>query len=190
MPRPLSSFGNHRLISQRRSASVAIAACAVMLCSLPSGGSSQSRPAARSAQPPAPTPTVRVRVVRAAESSAERVVMLIQVEAEGVRLGSYQGQLRFDPLVFGVDSSAAGRDGTRMVNAADAGRGVIRFAGFATTGFTSDVAARLVARVPRSLSAERLSASLEARLDIAGDLDGRPLPKAALVSSSGLARQP
>ena len=198
MPRPFSSVGQMRHISQRRS-SVAVAACvacavcatcAAVVGALPASLAAQALPAARTTASASPAPRVRVRVLRSAESTSERAVLLVQVESEGVRLGSYQGLLRFDPLTFAVDSCTAGRDGTRMVNAAEAARGVIRFAGFATTGFTSDVAVRLVARVPRSASDERLGASLEARLEIAGDLGGKPLPTSALVSSSGLAKQP
>jgi len=127
-------------------------------------------------------PVVRVTVVRSNESSATKLVLIVRVQAEGLVLGAYQCSLRFDPSVLTVDSATAGRDNFRLVNAQNASQGVILFNGFTTSGFTSADAVRIVARASKSLDAAKIDAVLE----VAGDLDGKPVPKAALVAAHGV----
>ena len=129
-------------------------------------------------------PMVRVTVVRSRESTARRIVLLVRIEGVGLVLGSYQGRLRYDPSAFVVDSSTPGRDGSRYVNAADASsRGWIRFAGFTTTGFTSTDAVRIVGHAVKPLA----MAHIAAKLDVAGDLEGKPVPKSGLVAATTVA---
>lgn len=125
-------------------------------------------------------PSVRVRLVRARESTALRVVLLVRVEGAGMVLGAYEGRLQFDPGVFAIDSVTAGRDGSRYVNPGDAARGTIRFAGFTPTGFSSTDAVRIVGRALRPIEEARLTATLA----VAGDLLGKPVPKAGLIGAT------
>ena len=127
-------------------------------------------------------PSVRVSVVRSSESSGQRIVLLVRVEGTGLVLGSYQGRLRYDPTAFVADSSTPGRDGTRYVNAADASRGSIRFAGFTPTGFTSHDAVRIVGRAIKPLAVAQIAADIE----VAGDLDGKAIPKAGLLGATAV----
>ena len=98
-------------------------------------------------------------------------------------LGSYQGSLRYEPGSLSIVAvSAPGKDGTRMFNAADSARGVVRFAGFSTSGFTSTEVLTLVVKPMRPL--ER--AGLIAAVDVAGDLDGKAVAKARLIPARGV----
>jgi hypothetical protein len=130
---------------------------------------------------PTPAPSVHVRVVR--ESGAtDRAVLLVHVEASGVTLGSYQGTMTFDPAVLMVDSALAGRDGFRFVNANNAAKGSIRFAGFTATGFKGTDAVRIVARTKGSIDGAKITATLE----VAGDMDGRAIAAVALQGTKGV----
>ncbi|MDB4917108.1 MAG: hypothetical protein JWM95_4752 [Gemmatimonadetes bacterium] len=137
-------------------------------------------PSVRRARPA--VPTARVTVVKAPESTDQRVVLLVRVEGDGMVLGSYQGRVHFDPAAFVVDSTAAGKDGSRYVNAAEAAKGSIRFAGFTTNGFKSADAVRIVGHATRPLA----SAKIAAELEVAGDLDGKSVAKTGLIAAAGL----
>ena len=97
-------------------------------------------------------------------------------------LGSYEGRMHFDPGALVVDSAYAGRDGSRFVNAEDAKGGSIRFAGFTTSGFTTQDAVTLIARPLKALDQAHVTASIA----VAGDLDGKPVPKEGLLGTSGV----
>lgn len=97
-------------------------------------------------------------------------------------LGSYQGKLRFDPAAFVADSTVAGSDGSRFVNAGDAKTGTIRFAGFTTKGFASAEAVRIFGRELRPLDAAHVTATIE----VAGDLDGRPVARSGIFGATGV----
>lgn len=101
-------------------------------------------------------------------------------------LGAYEGRLQFDPTVLAVDSAIAGRDGSRFVNPADANKGVIRFAGFTPTGFSSVDAVRIVGRALKPIE----QAQLTATLGVAGDLNGKAVPKAGLIGASSVETAP
>lgn len=122
------------------------------------------------------TPHVRVLVTRSPGGTTGQVVLLVRVEAEGLTLGSYSGSLRFDPAMLAIDSASAVRDGSRFVNAGEAERGLIRFAGFTTNGFAGTEAVRLVGRL-RSLGT---TAYLTSHVDVAGSLEGKAVPAASL----------
>ena len=125
-------------------------------------------------------PSVRVSIVRAKESNARRIVLVLRVDGAGMVLGSYEGRVQFDPTVLAVDSAVAGRDGSRFVNSGDAGRGTIRFAGFTPTGFTNSDAVRIVGRALGRLE----NAKIIATLAVAGNLDGKAVPKTALIGAT------
>lgn len=126
------------------------------------------------------TPSVRVSIVRDTPATRQRIALLVRVEGADMVLGSYEGRVVFDPAVFAVDSVVAGRDGSRFVNPADAPRGTIRFAGFTPTGFTSSTALRIVGRSLAPIDRAHLSATIS----VAGDLDGKPVPRAALIPAT------
>ena len=192
MTRVLRSLTGHRSASHSRAAAILSLVGAAFVAATGSAtaarAEAQSRPTA--AKGSAPAGSVRVSVHRGSESDANRVVLFVQVASTGLALGSYQGELRFDASALVVDSAIAGRDGSRFVNATDKARGTIRFAGFTTSGFTGDDAVRIIAHGSRPLSLAQLAQGLSAKLDIAGDIDGRQLPKSALIASTGLAPQP
>ena len=128
----------------------------------------------------AAAPTVQVSIVRAKDSTPLHTVLLVRVEGKGLALGAYEGRIRFDPAVFVVDSATPGTDGSRFVNPADAPKGFVRFAGFTPTGFKSVEAVRLVGHASKSLDAAKLGATLE----VAGDLEGKQVPKTGLVHAT------
>lgn len=127
-------------------------------------------------------PTVRVRLVKAKESNAQKFVILIRVEGAEMVLGAYEGHVEFDPSVFVVDSATAGRDGSRFVNPADANKGRIRFAGFTPTGFSSTDAVRIVGRAVKPIEKAQLSATL----NVAGDLHGKAVPRTGLIGATSI----
>lgn len=127
----------------------------------------------------AAAPSVRVSIVRDKPANGH-IVLLVRVEGADMVLGSYEGRVVFDPAVFAVDSAVAGRDGSRFVNPADAPHGTIRFAGFTPTGFTSSTALRIVGRTLGPIDRAHLSATVS----VAGDLDGKPVPRAGLIPAT------
>jgi hypothetical protein len=126
--------------------------------------------------------SVRVTVVRSAQSTPQRTVLAVRVDGRGLVLGSYEGNLSFDPAAFALDSAIVGRDGSRFVNAGAAKTGAVRFAGFTTTGFTSADAITLIGRALKPLEQSHVTASIT----VAGDLDGRKVPKAGLIGATGI----
>lgn len=126
------------------------------------------------------TPTVRVSIVRAKESTSAHLILLVQVQGTGMVLGSYEGRLQFDPALLAIDSAVAGRDGSRFVNARDALHGFIRFAGFTPTGFASTDAVRIVGRMLGPVERAHFIATLV----VAGDLEGSTVPKQGLIGAT------
>lgn len=149
--------------------------CALACLSLPSFGSAPSLAASAPRGSPA---SVRVTLERR-ESGDRRLVVVVRVNGEGLVLGSYSGRVRFNPREFVVDSTLVGSDGSRYVNGNEAARGTLRFAGFTTTGFTSDVALRIVGHTTAAGTVPRFSALL----DVAGNLAGTGVPRDSLIGS-------
>ncbi len=131
------------------------------------------------------TPSAVVTVVRDKTSTPVHTVLMVRVEGKGMVLASYEGRVRFDASVFAVDSATAGSDGSRFVNAGDASKGVIRFAGFTPTGFKSNDAVRIVGHSTRPIDAAKVTATLE----VAGDLEGKPVGKAGLLPATRVESQ-
>ena len=151
-----------------------------LLCLGLLAGAATSLPAQSAAR--SASPTVRVSVVRSPQSAAQRVVLIVRVDGKGLVLGSYEGQVSFDPAAFAVDSAVVGRDGSRFVNAGDTKKGAIRFAGFTTNGFTSSDAVTLFGRAVKPMEQSHVVASIK----VAGDLDGHAVPKAGLIGATGV----
>ena len=155
--------------------------CAGLLAGAAGAARAQAVPHAKAAVRAA-SPTVHVTVVRAPQSTAQRLMLVVRVEGKGLVLGSYEGQVSFDPAAFIVDSAIVGRDGSRFVNAGDAKKGSVRFAGFTTNGFTTADAVTLIGHAVKPLEQLHVGASIK----VAGDLDGHAVPKAGLIGATGV----
>lgn len=133
-------------------------------------------------------PSVRAVVDVGAPAADGTVAIAVRLPAEGTRLGSYQGTLRFAPGSLRVVQVAAprGGDATRLVNAADTTAGVIRYAGFTVTRFAHDTVLTLRVRPVRALS----QAQLMAVIDVAADSAGTRIPRERLLPSSGTRGRP
>ncbi|HRN54181.1 MAG TPA: hypothetical protein PK788_11835 [Gemmatimonadaceae bacterium] len=125
-------------------------------------------------------PSLRAVIERSAPGPDGTITVAVRGVATELRLGAYQGRLQFAPgSVAIVGSSLPSGDGTRLVNLADTAQGVVRFAGYAVPGFRSDTLLRLELRVPRGVDA----AALRVELDVASDVDGKPLERSRIFDS-------
>jgi len=131
----------------------------------------------------AAVPTLRVEITSALGPSPGLATLQVHLRPTDMALGAYQGSLHYESGALSIMSiSAPGKDGTRMFNAADSAKGVVRFAGFTTTGFTGTVALTLVVRPARPLG----RAGLVAAVDVAGDVDGKAVAKERLIPARGV----
>ena len=130
----------------------------------------------------AQAPSVRAVVEMGRPAADGTVVIAVRLPAEGTRLGSYQGTLRFAPGSLRVVQVAAprGGDATRLVNAADTTTGVIRYAGFTVTRFAHDTVLTLRVRPMRPLPQAQVVATVE----VAADSAGTRIPRDRLLPSS------
>jgi hypothetical protein len=121
---------------------------------------------------------VQVVAMRSAEADVLRYE--VRLEQNALALGAYQGVLHFDANALELMNASAPGDGYRLVNSENAASGVVRFAGFATAGFSAANALTLeLKRRSGSLS----SAAPTARLEIAGALNGAAIDLAAKASA-------
>jgi hypothetical protein len=133
------------------------------------------------APPPLTTPSARAYVVQEPGGLVDRIALTIHVEAKGIPIAAYQGRLQFDVEAFEIIEATTPGDGTRLVNATTAGRGVVTFAGFSTTEFGNTAAVRLVVRPIKPVAAANLCATL----DVVGEANGASLTKDKLVTTRG-----
>ena len=128
-------------------------------------------------------PTLRAMITASAGATPGTQALVIRLEPRDFVLGAYQGRLEYERGSLQVLSLAASQrdNGTRLYNAADSAKGVIRFAGYTTAGFTSTTVLTLVVRPLKSLAA----AKVRVELDVAGDLDGKSIPKDRLIPARG-----
>lgn len=133
--------------------------------------------------PPAFTGTgVRAYVVLEPGGTADRVTLTIHVDAKDVPVAAYQGQLQFDADAMQILDATAPSDGNRIVNAASAGPGVVRFAGFSTDAFTQTAAAQVVVHLTRPIE----EAHLLATLDVVGEVTGAAVAKDRVMQQRGI----
>lgn len=160
----------------------ALATSGVLAAGARSAGAQKPAAAASPAAPAATAAGVHATLTRAADLADGRMVLLLQVEATGLGLGSYQGAVTFDPTQVTVDSAVApSGDGSRLVNANDAAKGLVRYAGYTTSSFRTGDAVRFVVRV-KSLDAAKFATTL----DVAGDVNGTAIAKTLLHGSAGV----
>lgn len=129
-------------------------------------------------------PTIRASIHERPGAAPGETALTVRLTAVDLTLGSYQGALHFAPGSLGIISATTPRgDGTRMVNLADSAKGVIRFAGFTVSGFTSDEVMTVIVRAAKGVAA----ANLTAVPDVAGDLNGISVPRDRLIPARGVA---
>jgi hypothetical protein len=130
-------------------------------------------------------PSVKASIVRRSATVSGETTLAIVVQASELVLGAYQGRFRFEPGSFAIVSAVTpAGDGTRLVNAADTAKGLIRFGGFTVngSGFRSQDVLVLVVRTARRLETAKLSVDL----DVATDLQGKAIPASRIVPARGL----
>ena len=107
-------------------------------------------------------------------------VMRIQIDAQSLDLGAYQGRFTFDPEVLVFLEASMPEDGYRVLNTLRAGEGEIRFAGFTVERFASPVAVELRFQTTRRVDAQDVSVHLE----VAGNLLGEEVPRERILTPS------
>ena len=126
-------------------------------------------------------PPMTQRGIRAAavivDSAQGRVTVAIDLETHQVELGAYQGALSFDTTALSLVSADPASEGGRFANAS--GPGVVRFAGFSTTGFQTRRAALVRFTVKDWTGIQRVSVELTT----AGTATGERLSGDGLQSS-------
>jgi hypothetical protein len=132
-------------------------------------------------------PSVKASIVRRSSNTPGETRLAVVVQASELVLGAYQGRFRYEPGSFAIVSAVTpSGDGTRVLNAADSAKGVIRFAGFTVNGFKTQDVLILVVRTSRSFDAAKLAVDL----DVATDLQGKAVPANRIVPARGLSGEP
>lgn len=127
-------------------------------------------------------PGARVAVIRDdGEPGTGPATYRILVDAKGLQLGSYQGEIRYESSAFHVEA-ATGSDSASVFVNSEPGR--LRFAVFSPTGIVHRTAVVLTA-IDRTTTGP---ANLTASLGAAGTVDGRSLPRHELHSTGGVFR--
>ena len=111
-------------------------------------------------------------------AAAGESVVVLRITSAGRPLASYQGLITFSTEKVEIVSADVPTDAYRVVNKDDAPTGKLRFAGFATDGFHADTALKIRVRSRAS------GAALTVKLDVAGDVVGKPFPPASLGSAT------
>ena len=124
----------------------------------------------------------RAYVVQEAGGTADRVTLTIHVDAKDIPIAAYQGRLQFDPDALEIIEATTPSDGTRLVNAATAGPGLVKFAGFSTEVFGQTAAVRLVVKPLKPIA----MANLVASLDVVGEVSGAAVTKDRLLQARGI----
>jgi hypothetical protein len=128
-------------------------------------------------------PSVKASIVRRGVSASGETTVVVRLQPTDLVLGSYQGLLRFAPGSVGIVSAVTpSDDGTRVLNAADTAKGVIKFAGFTVSGFKTQDVLVLVVRSARGLDSAKLAVDLE----VATDLQGKAVPSSRLIPARGI----
>lgn len=129
--------------------------------------------------------TVQVIIQQDRQVSGEAAVFVVRVVGSGVPLAAYQGRITFAPgtmEVLSVVTPDAVDGDYRIVNATDASKGLIRFAGYSTGTLASTEAFRISARLRDGVS----TLKLEGALDVAAEGAGQSMHASFLRSSVGV----
>jgi hypothetical protein len=120
--------------------------------------------------------------VRAALVSLDGTTLVLRVESPAVALGSVQGTIRFDPADFAVIEVRQLTDGYAVANTAEAASGLLRFAAFGAQGLAGPDLFSIRIRPIRPLAQAELMVGLE----VAGTVEGEPLPASRLIGTTRL----
>ena len=139
------------------------------------------------ADPTTNAPPMTARGIRAAavivDSAQGRVTVAIDLETNQVALGSYQGAFSFDTAALSLVSADPPAEGGRFANAS--GAGVVRFAGFSTSGFQTRRAALIRFAVKDWTAIQRVSVELTTAGTVTGErLTGDGLQSSRVVYQS------
>jgi hypothetical protein len=125
-----------------------------------------------------PTASVTARVVASSRSARDSVVRatvcVVPARASTVKLGSYHGELYFNPAVYSVSAVEKGDGGVRVENATIAGQ--VNFAGAAPSGFAGRT---LVTVVLRAKGAQR--PALKLAMKELNTTDGKSLMQGLVI---------
>lgn len=125
---------------------------------------------------------VRAYVVQEPGGTPDRVTLTIHVESMDVPVAAYQGQLQFDADAMQIIDATTPSDGNRIVNAASAGPGVVKFAGFSTDAFAHTAAVQIIVRPLKSIE----DAHLLATLDVVGEVAGIAVARDRIIQQRGI----
>ena len=128
---------------------------------------------------------VQVMVEQDTRAGGDSAIFVVNIVGNSVPVASYQGVLTFDPNAMSVVQvpTPTGTSGEfRVVNAADAATGTVRFAGFATEKFSTTEAFRLVG----VFKPGKVPVNIVGKLDVAGETTGSSIRASALKASNAV----
>ena len=128
---------------------------------------------------------VQVMIQQDTRVGGDSAVFVVNVVGNGVPVASYQGLLTFDANAMEISAAPTptGASGEfRIVNAAAAADGVIRFAGFATENFSTTEAFRIVGHFKPG----KVPVNLVGKLDVAGETTGSAIRASSLLASNAV----
>jgi hypothetical protein len=128
--------------------------------------------------------SVQVLVLQNPSISPDTQSFTVHVVTPDVPLAAFQGALTFNAAaftVYDVQTPEPVGGEYRVVNAATAASGRMRFAAFAPDHFASDV----VFTVRGRLTGSAVAAQFDAVLDVAGETKGSRIPAARLIRAGG-----
>ncbi len=128
---------------------------------------------------------VQVMIQQDTRVGGDSAVFVINIVGNGVPVASYQGVLTFDPgsMAISAAPTPTGETGEfRIVNAADAANGTVRFAGFATEHFSTTEAFRIVGHFKPG----KVPTNLVGKLDVAGETTGAAIRASSLLASNAV----
>jgi len=132
-----------------------------------------------------PVGKVQVMITQDTRVTGDSAVFVVSVVGKGLPMASYQGTVTFNTaalqVVEAVTPNAASGE-FRIVNAAEAASGTIRFAGFATENFSSVEAFRIVGRFKPG----KLPLNMVGALDVAGEVSGSAIKASNLRASDAV----
>ncbi len=137
------------------------------------------------ALPSATTEGFRAAVVLE-RSDRNSVVLAVRFDEGSERLGAYQGSITFGTDAFQFVDASVPDDGYRIFNAENAGRGVIKFAGFSVEGFTGAEALRINLKPDTNFDPSTIGLVI----DVVGTIEGARVPRANLAVLDGVYLEP
>ncbi len=132
-----------------------------------------------------PVGKVQVMIQQDTRVTGDSAVFVVSVVGVGVPMASYQGTVTFNAAALKVDEAAtphAVSGEFRIINAANASTGTIRFAGFATENFSNVEVFRIIGHFKPG----KLPLNMVGSLDVAGEVSGSAIRASNLRSSDAV----